>query len=307
MNYLIVNPASGAERDAEFWLERLRRAGVSAALCPAETADQLPALGRNDRLLVAGGDGTLRRFASACMDQGAALGVLPSGTGNDFARGLDIPLDPEAACGTIAGGRVVRVDVGRIDDEVFLNVAHVGLGSEVGPGVGPQIKRWWGRMGYLRTALNRLRDRRGFRARIRCDRTVATGRWLEIAVANGPSFGGGQRIFEASPFDGCLDLLAVRPRPLSRLLGVWLRAWLRRATPRDEAVVRLRGRECSIEARRARNVSADGELVGGTPACFSVARGALRVIVPSGSAADNLDRTTTATRSENRSESDTRS
>jgi diacylglycerol kinase family enzyme len=102
-------------------------------------------------------------------------------------------------------------------------------------------------------------------------------------IANGSSFGGGHRVFEASPFDGRLNVVAVRPRPLYQLFVLWLRAWLRRSTPRHEAIVLRRGTTCEIDCQR-RRATADGDPVGMVPGRFSVVPGALRVMVPEASA-----------------------
>jgi YegS/Rv2252/BmrU family lipid kinase len=285
MDYLYVNPAAGTARDHGFWLSCLVRHGIDALPVAADDTRGLPPMGETDRLIAAGGDGTMNRLAPWCIEHGCVLGVLPAGTGNDFARGLGIPLAPDAACRNLAHGVVRRVDVGRIGEGIFLNVAHVGLGSEVSREVGAADKHWWGRFSYLRRLLRRVRWRRGFRATIVCGGLRRRSRWLEIAVANGGSFGGGHRIFEASSFDGRLDVIAIRARPLHRLLLIWVRAQLFNATPADPAVVKLHGEHCVIRHCHRHPVSADGEPAGETPAEFQVQQQALRVTVPRGPAA----------------------
>lgn len=281
MNYLMINAAAGSGHDRDIWLSRLASCGVAAEPVQNLNPDGLPSLGKEDRLLAVGGDGTMRRMASFCIARGCVLGVLPGGTGNDFARGLGIPLEPQEACRTVAAGVVRRVDIGRAGDDAFLNVAHVGLGSEIGQDVASPEKRWWGRFSYLLRVLERFKRHRGIKATILCGQAQAKGRWLEIAVANGSSFGGGHRVFEASPCDGELDVVAIRPHPPFRLLAIWVRAQLRGASPvEDEAVVHLRSDNCRIVDCRRHAVSADGELIGDTPLRFQVEPKALRVIVP---------------------------
>jgi YegS/Rv2252/BmrU family lipid kinase len=281
MDYLVVNPNAGNGGDTKDWVRRLRDVDIEPRLWPDGPDERSSALTPEDRLLVAGGDGTLRRYARLCLASGSALGVLPAGTGNDFARGLGIPLDPPQACRLLASGDVVEVDVGRFEDDIFLNVVHVGIGSAVAPELSTEAKRWWGRFSYLRTAVSRMRDARGFTATIRCDGSTTNGRWMEIAIANGSSFGGGHQVFDASPFDGELDMVAVRFRPWYQLAAVWSWAWLRRSVPAHEAIVLRRGADCEIDSRRRRKVTADGDEVGKTPGRFSVLANALRVIVPS--------------------------
>jgi YegS/Rv2252/BmrU family lipid kinase len=208
------------------------------------------------------------------------LGVLPAGTGNDFARGLGIPLEPKQACRTIANGVVRKTDVGRIGEHAFLNVAHVGLGSEISREVSPSDKRWWGRLSYLRRVMDRLKSHRGFKATIKCGDIEKRDRWLEIAVANGSSFGGGHTLAYATPYDGKLDVIAVRPRSAGQLMLAWIKVHILNTTPAEAGMLRLRGDRCEITNCRAQPVSADGEPAGQVPKTFTVLPGALRVIVP---------------------------
>ena len=274
-----MNSSAGAGRSCDFWLSRLARHDIHPEPCATGGLEELPPLGEHDRLIVAGGDGTLHRLAPWCVQRRCVLGVLPAGTGNDFARGLGIPLDPDAACRTLADGAVRCVDVARIEDRAFLNVAHVGLGAEVSREVASSAKHWWGRFSYLGKLL-RVQWHRGFRATVVCGGVRKRSRWLEIALANGGSFGGGHRIFEASPLDGQLDVVAIRARSLPRLLVVWAKTRLHNATPADPAVVRLRGQCGAIRHCPALPVRADGEPAGQTPFSFRVDPQALRVTVP---------------------------
>jgi len=277
---LVFNPVAGNARGAEFWLDRLHEQGIDAE--PRETNEDgsLPDLSGIDQVIVAGGDGTVRLHAAACITTGCTLGVLPSGTGNDFARGLSIPLDPSEACSNLQAGRTQQVDIGKIDDQIFLNVAHIGFATEVTRDVQNGRKAWWGRFAYLRTVLERLRDLRGFKAIIRDDHGTHAGRWLQITVANGRSFGGGQEFFDATPFDGKLDLLAIKPRPLHRLIFVWVLARLQREAPENPALIRLRSANFEISSPSPKPVTADGETLARLPVRFSIEPGALRVIAP---------------------------
>jgi YegS/Rv2252/BmrU family lipid kinase len=245
-----------------------------------EDPSELPALGTADRLLAAGGDGTMSRLASRCADQGCILGVLPAGTGNDFARGLGIPLDPQEACRNIATGVVREIDLGMVGDRVFLNVAHIGLGSEISREISASDKRWWGRFSYLSRVLRRLKNQRGFKATIQCGDFVKRERWLEIAIANGRSFGGGHPVFDATPFDGKLDLIAVRPRSVTQLILAWFKVHIFDAAPSEADMLQLRGTCCEISHCRRQPISADGETAGFAPTTFTVLPRALRVIVP---------------------------
>ena len=279
--YLIANPAAGdGSRGAEFWQQRLSAAGVAVDRILSLDGPWPDALGPEDQVLVAGGDGSVSAAAAVCAQYDCLLGILPAGTANDFARSLGLPLEPAAACRVAAGGRQRRVDLGWLNERHFLNVAHVGLGADVSRGLPGSHKRRWRRLVYLRGLVDRLRARRGFRARLTCGGSEAQGRWLTIAIANGERFGGGQAIPAGRLDDGLLDVFGVRPRSLTRLFLAWLAMLLAGRKPHPRDVVHLRGTACRVQTRHPHAVSADGEPRGQTPIQARVRPGALRVIVP---------------------------
>ncbi|MCB1784918.1 MAG: YegS/Rv2252/BmrU family lipid kinase [Gammaproteobacteria bacterium] len=280
MDWLLTNDRSGTSRGRQEWLKRLAAAGLAEAPRPLDDLGQIARLSADDRVIVAGGDGTVNLVARDCARSGCRLGVLPAGTGNDLARGLDIPLDPDAACETIVRGVARTLDLAAVNDRHFLNVAHVGFGSEVGRRAEMRKRRGWGRLSYPSAVLDKLQRRRGFKATIRCGGVTHRGRWLEIVVANGVSFGGGQRVFDVAQDDGAIDVIAIRPKPVWRLIWVWIKAQMLATTPSDDALVRMRGPHCEVDDCAPRRITADGEQAGEVPARFTIEHRVLRVIVP---------------------------
>lgn len=279
MNILVVNSKAGDARDESFWREALSRAGIPIDAVECDEPQTIDVTAQ-DCLIVAGGDGTLRVQSRRCRRTSCILGVLPAGTGNDFARGLGIPLEPDEACRNLAEGKMITVDTGLVNDELFLNVAHVGLGANISRDTASDTKHSWGRFAYVRTLLEHLRLKRGFRAEITSDGSVIRGRWLQITVANGTSFGGGQPFFEASARDGQLDLLAIRPHPPLKLFLVWLLARISQSAPEGPAILRRRSPVFEIRAKHPMAVTADGDILTELPARFTVDPGALRVMAP---------------------------
>ncbi|MGA8712584.1 MAG: diacylglycerol kinase family protein, partial [Roseiarcus sp.] len=129
----ILNGASSRLEAAREHLVRISAEfGVEPRIVIARGAD-LPlsaarALGENSRLVVAGGgDGTINAVAGALAGRDTALGVLPIGTLNHFARDVGIPLNLEAAVRTLFTGQVKKVDVGEVNGRVFVNNSGIGL------------------------------------------------------------------------------------------------------------------------------------------------------------------------------------
>lgn len=88
--------------------------------------------GRVDAVIVGGGDGTLNAAAPGLMQTGLPLGILPLGTANDFARTLGIPATLEQAVKIIADGQLRAVDLGEVNQHLFLNVSSIGFSAEIG-------------------------------------------------------------------------------------------------------------------------------------------------------------------------------
>ncbi|TBW49525.1 YegS/Rv2252/BmrU family lipid kinase [Marinobacter halodurans] len=279
--WLIANPKAGdGQRGAGFWQERLARAGVTGlTVCDFDQDDWMERVSADDRVLAAGGDGSVNRAASLCLRTGATLGILPSGTANDFARNLGLPDDPTALCELVASGRTHWLDVAGFDDQIFLNVAHIGLGTWPVRESSSQTKRLLGRFSYVATLLRKVRDKRGFRAVIECESGVVAGRWLSIVVATGAFFGGGNEIPEASANDGQLDIVAVKPRSLMRLFLTFLRVRIFRRSPgQTDTVVHLKSPWCRIDTHKPKTVTADGDVAGKTPLDVTCRPGCLKVI-----------------------------
>jgi YegS/Rv2252/BmrU family lipid kinase len=279
--WLIFNPKAGdGERGRDFWLEALASAGINHPECATFSdfswADRVHP---EDVLMVAGGDGSVNTGARLCLSKGATLAVLPSGTANDFARNLDLPEEPEALCALIAEGKIHQVDVAEYGDKLFLNVAHIGLGTLPVREAEPAGKKFFGRFSYGLELLRRLNARRGFKAEIRCGKGYVKGRWLSIAVACGAFFGGGNEIPEASADDGQLDVIAVKPRPVLQLLLTFLIVkFSGRAPKRTGTIIHLKGQHCSVQTGKQKTVTADGDEAGKTPLTVRCRPGCLPVI-----------------------------
>ncbi|QTP56270.1 diacylglycerol kinase family lipid kinase [Billgrantia sulfidoxydans] len=264
-HWLMANTAAGdGSHDAAFWREHLRAAGLDTLRVRdiAET-DWHRQVAPGDRVLVAGGDGSVNLAASICIEHGAVLGVLPSGTANDFARNLGLPDDPVAVCRVALGAHTAKVDVAWINGQLYLNVAHIGLGTVPAREASPREKKLLGRFSYLVTLARKLGVQRGFQGRIEGDDQAVEGRWLTIAIASGAYFGGGHGIAGARIDDGQLDIVAVRQRAWFRLLLSYLATRLLGHPPQgDDTLVHLRSPQCHVQLRHARTLTADGETLG---------------------------------------------
>ncbi|MBN1196049.1 MAG: diacylglycerol kinase family lipid kinase [Candidatus Aminicenantes bacterium] len=234
--HLVVNPFSARGRTAERW-ETIREAvrqyyrefKYVFTERPLQATEIVRELLRDgfDLIIGVGGDGTLNEIANGffvennhCAINGdASLGMIPSGTGSDFIRGLKISRDLKASLQRIKTAVPRRIDAGRIEylgpdappARYFVNVADFGIGAEVVRRLSNGPIRKPGRWTYYSGLLSTIRHYSSPSIRIKTDEgTCVEGRFLIGAVANGSVFGGGMIIApNARPDDGCFDLVLV--------------------------------------------------------------------------------------------------
>jgi len=222
---LIVNPASGRERATEYaWAisERLRERYRTVEIVlttgdgDAEQAARQAVQDGCGAVIVAGGDGTLNEalngvFAERALDR-VTFGIIPLGTGNDFATALDIPSEIEEAIRTAMSGRTLAVDIGKVNGRVFLNTSGGGFIAEVSVAVTPQLKTIAGRLAYLVGGAQALLDYEPVRATITTEpEGLRLGLALyAFAVCNSRLIGGGRLIAPAAMIDdGLLDICLI--------------------------------------------------------------------------------------------------
>lgn len=281
--WLVANPEAGdGQRGREFWLEQLKNAGITGPEC-CDLAEQSwqAQVKADDIVMVAGGDGSVNAGASLCLERNATLAVLPSGTANDFARNLALPAEPAAVCELVQQGVTQLVDVAEFGGGIFLNVAHIGLGTLPARESKGSAKKLLGRFSYGVELLRKVNAKRGFHAEIECDQAFVRGRWLSIAVSSGAFFGGGNEIPQATADDGLLDVIAVKPRPLLQLLLTFFLVQFSGKSPkRTSTVVHLKGKRCDILTSSEKTVTVDGDEAGKTPLHVVCRKHCLRVIGP---------------------------
>jgi diacylglycerol kinase (ATP) len=296
----IVNPRSGGGLDPRRWARLV--GPITEGLGPFDTrftegtghgrqlAREEAETGRT--LVVAvGGDGTISEVAGGLMEGGgmAALGIIPRGTGGDFRRALDLPLDAGQAARRIGAGGLRQVDAGRVtfigaagveETRWFVNVASFGFSSAVAARANRSSKRMGPKAAFLGAVMSTLFSYDAAEISISVDggtprrQTVLLG-----AVGNGRFFGGGMKICPAAGLDdGLLDLVLLGDMPLHRFVS--------RILPRAYSGTHVSLPE--VESRRLRILEVwpadpaaiipleiDGETLGRLPARFEVVPGAL--------------------------------
>jgi len=237
---------------------------------------------RPDLLIVGGGDGTLSLAARHLAYRDIALGILPLGTTNNFARTLDIPLNVAGAVGVLTSGKVADVDLGQADGTFFANLVSVGLSGHVAATVRHDLKRLLGRAAYPLTALARLPRHRPFQATITTGGQARTLTTHQLNIANGSFHAGRPITGDASADDRLLLAYTLGGSSRPALIGATIRHALLGARRSHAEPAFLATRELWLHTTPPLPLDIDGEIHGHTPTRITLAPNALRVMVASG-------------------------
>ena len=248
---LLANPDSGGGTNT-------RSIGAALTGHGATVVDDEAAA---ERVVVCGGDGTVGLGAELATRLEVPLGVIPAGTANDFARALHLPKALDAAVRLAATGtRTRRLELGRLDEQPFVNVASIGLAPAAARRAAP-LKRVLGPLAYPAGALIAGLLEQPVECSVTAGgREVFHGRAWQVIVACTGAFGGGAEIDAADPSDGRLDLLVV---PDTRRLGLARHALAMRRGTLAEApgVVHARDDALTLQVPSPTAFNVDGEVV----------------------------------------------
>ncbi|UTI62816.1 diacylglycerol kinase family lipid kinase [Paraconexibacter antarcticus] len=285
---LLVNPAAGGGRALKVLpgvQARLSAAGIEQDVRSTNSLDHGRALAREAAaagrtVVTLSGDGLVGAVAGALAGvDGAVMGVLPGGRGNDFARVAGIPPDAVEACEVIVDGVVRPVDLGEVDGSPFIGIASLGFDSDANRIANAASARL-GNLVYAYGALRALVSWTPAAFTVTVDGEEHTFSGWSVAAANSKAYGGGMFLApDADLHDGKLDV--VFEAHCSRLRFLRILPMLFKGTHVEQPEITvLRGREVSVEADRPFTVYADGDPIGELPATIRCRPGAVSVLLP---------------------------
>ena len=284
--FFIVNPAAGGGRAARLWpqiKERLQAEGVEfewAITSGPTDAEEIAARVPEDVTAVAvGGDGTLSEMIAG-LPPGRSIGLIPAGRGNDFARSARISLVPEEALRQLLEGEVRPFDLPSVNGRPFLNVAGIGFDAHVAKRA--QYAAGNGTLPYLSAALRTLSWYRPRHLALDVDGRRSEGKVFLLAVGNCRYYAGGMKICPSADFDdGLLDLCLAgdlgHVEALLALVRVFTGSHIR-----QRKIHYTKAHHIHVEGPEDTLVHADGQVIGGLPATFTLRPRALKVVVPRG-------------------------
>ena len=290
---LLANPTAGrghADQILDAVTARLAASGAVVEHLIGDDAEHALELARKaaadgvDTVVTLGGDGMVHVAVQALAETEVSLGVVPLGTGNDFARALGIPAgDPLAAADVVVRNHARRIDLGRSGESWFATVLAAGFDAAVNERA--NAMRWpHGDLRYTLAALSVIRSWKPVPYRLEIEdatgaTTVREQDAMLLAIANTESYGGGLRIAaECDPADGLLDAILIKP--VSRLEFLRVFPGVRQAKHLTHpAFERIRARRIKASAPGVIAYS-DGERLGPLPLDVECVPSALGVLVP---------------------------
>lgn len=292
---LIANPTSGSyilhQHQIHDTVQYLRRQGWQAELRLTQEAGDARRIAReaveqNASVVIAiGGDGTINEIIQELAGSETALGVLPTGTVNVWAREMLIPLDNAGARDVLVNGQTKRIDLGKMNDRYFLLMVGVGLDGDVTHAVERKPVKRLGVLAYAVVAAFVSLHYRPFRASIQLGENTFNINALQIIVGNTQLYAGALKYtWQAQCDDGQLDLCIIRKRGIFGRIMVLFDFLLRR--PKRSQWVRYEtAQTITIHTPRQVGIQIDGDHMGytdsnSTPTTISVAPKTLKVIVP---------------------------
>ncbi len=235
-------------------------------------------------VVAAGGDGTCGEVAGGILNTGARLGILPLGTGNDFARCVGIADKLPAAVENLLAGKPRPVDLGLVENSAgrryFLNIAGCGFDAAVAQRVNRGYRLLHGTAAYVAAVLQTILTFRPALLRVHLDVQTVQHRALLCSVANAQYYGGGMRIAPLAQIDdGWLDVCLVRAVPKVEFVRMFPRVFSGTHIHHPHFLM-YRARRVYVESTPAVPVLVDGDVMGTTPVRFEVQPGAIEAILP---------------------------
>lgn len=285
---LLVNPTSGKGKGARYARlakARLAAAGLTVHTRASRDADHAREIAAEVvadpelELVVVGGDGMVHLAIQSAAGSGRTIGIIPAGTGNDVARYVGLPMtDPEAAADCVVRGRTRTIDLARSGEKYFATVLAAGFDAKVNERANRM--RWpRGQMRYNVSTLAELRVFKPIPYVLELDGEQLELDAMNVAVGNGPSFGGGLRITEGALLDdGMLDVVLFRPMSKASLVRTYPKLF-KGTHVTHPAYEHHRVKRVTVAAPGI-VAYADGERFGALPLTVEAAPGALTVWVP---------------------------
>ncbi|KMT20829.1 YegS/Rv2252/BmrU family lipid kinase [Clostridium cylindrosporum] len=285
---LIYNPYSGDKsfkNNLDSVINILQTGGYRVTICRTLSIEDIYEEVKNSKdshcIIASGGDGTISHIVNAMVNENLdiPLGVIPSGTANDFANHIGLHKNIDFCTKVIADGNIKEIDLGTINDRYFINVAAAGLLTDVSQKIDTHLKNTLGKLAYYIKGIEQLPNFRPIPVRITCDGKIYEENIYLFVILNGSTAGGFKLAPGAVENDGKLNLLALRDCNIVELFNVFIQI-LRGDHTSSNRVLYLEGKEFLIECNDQLEADVDGEVGPSFPLKVGVLHKKIKVFSP---------------------------
>ncbi len=276
---IIYNPTSGREvfkRELAEVLKRFEQAGYEtsthATTCEGDgvQAARYAVEQKFDLIIAAGGDGTVNEVVQGIAEQDyrPQLAIIPVGTTNDFARALGIPREIQKAVDVILEHNVRSLDIGKVNDQYFMNIAGGGKLTELTYEVPSKLKTMLGQLAYYLKGIEMLPSLKPTKVKIEYDGKVLEEEIMLFLVSNTNSVGGFEKLAPAAKMDdGYFDLVILKKANLAEFIRIATLA-TRGAHLEDKHIFYTKANRIKVHSEEKMQLNLDGEYGGLLPGEF---------------------------------------
>jgi len=239
-----------------------------------------------DLIIASGGDGTINEIAKGIVKGKTKIpvAILSSGTVNDFANYMKIPKDVNEFVDMINKGNIMDIDLGKVNDEYFINVAASGLMTDIGYKVPAEIKAIFGKMAYYIEGLKEIPRSRFRPIQLKFKSKEFTGEEMILLylISNTASIGGFKKIAPGADVrDGYLDVVIIKKSEVQDLAQIFINIFKGEHINHPN-VIYFKTQKITVESKEQEEITIDidGEFGGVLPATYEVLPKAFRVIIP---------------------------
>ena len=230
-------------------------------------------------ILIAGGDGTVDSVVNVMKARGIDLpiAILPVGTANDFATFLKMPRDVKKACKVILSTKPTPVDIGKINNKYFINVASSGLFTDVSQKTDLNLKNTIGKLAYYIKGFEELPNFRKLKVKLKAKELEYEGEMYLILVFNGQTAGGFKLANRADARDGYLDVIMIKAVQIYEMLPLFIKI-LRGEHLDSDKVIYFKTNDIIIESNEDIVTDIDGEKGPEFPLHIECIKGGIKVL-----------------------------
>lgn len=231
-------------------------------------------------VLIAGGDGTVDTVVNQMKIRNIDLpiAILPTGTANDFAKFIGMPADVEEACEQILKSKVKKLDVGRINDKYFVNVASTGLFTDVSQKTDVNMKNTIGKLAYYVKGIEQLPNFRSLKIKVTSNEVEFDGEMYLMLIFNGKTAGNFKLAYKAEVDDGLLDVIIIKAMAIKDIVALFIKMLRGEHLEGQHGLVYFKTDKLEIECHEDIVTDIDGEKGPDFPLTVECVKDGIRVL-----------------------------